>query len=87
MQQQIRSKVEPRDVPAWKAGRRLHLTEEQFISKLPELLQRGFPPADPTTGMFDLYAIDRWMDGRHALTGALHLRDARIVVDDRLARL
>jgi hypothetical protein len=62
----IRYKVEPRDVPASKAARRLHLRLEDFRSKLPELLKRGFPSADPTTGMFHLPAIDRWMEERHS---------------------
>jgi len=61
----IRFPVEPRDVPAQKAARRLHLTEDQFELKLPDLLARGFPPADPTTGMFDLDAIDAWRAARH----------------------
>src|SRR5262249_9045055 len=58
----IRYRVEPRDVPASKAARRMHLSLEEFRAKLPELLRRGFPPADPTTGMFFLPAIDRWME-------------------------
>jgi hypothetical protein len=62
----IRYKVEPRDVPASKAARRLHLRLEDFRSKLPELLKRGFPSADPTTGMFHLPAIDRWMEEGHS---------------------
>jgi hypothetical protein len=66
----IRFRVDPRDVPAEKAGRRLHLTEADFLAKLPELLARGFPPPDPTTGMFDLAAIDEWMSRRHNLSAA-----------------
>jgi hypothetical protein len=62
----IRYKVEPRDVPASKAARRLHLRLEDFRLKLPELLKRGFPSADPTTGMYHLPAIDRWMEERHS---------------------
>ncbi|WP_257164632.1 hypothetical protein [Bradyrhizobium sp. SRS-191] len=61
----LRFRVDPADVPAEKAARRLHLTEAQFREKLPELLARGFPAADPTTGMFDLEAIDRWRAERH----------------------
>ena len=56
----VRSRVEARDVPAVKAARRLHLPLDVFLQKLPELLRRGFPPADVTTGMFDLDAIDAW---------------------------
>jgi hypothetical protein len=42
------------------AARRLGLTLEQFQEALPDLLRRGFPPADQTTGHFCLEAIDRW---------------------------
>jgi hypothetical protein len=62
----IRYRVDPGDIPADKAARRLHLTPERFAELLPELQRRGFPAADPTTGMFDLDAIDLWRKGRHA---------------------
>jgi hypothetical protein len=42
----IRFKVEPRDIPAAKAARRLHLSLDEFRTKLPELVGRGFPAAD-----------------------------------------
>jgi hypothetical protein len=61
----IRHKVEPGDVPPEKAARRLHLTLGDFQKKLPELLGRGFPPPDPTTGNFDLDAIDLWRRSRN----------------------
>jgi hypothetical protein len=64
-QEPIRYTVIPRDIPAKKAARRLHLTEKQFWDCFEELLRRGFPDADPTTGMFDLHAIECWMDNRH----------------------
>jgi hypothetical protein len=63
---QIRFRVDPADVPEEKAARRLHLTAGQFRQKLPELLKRGFPPADPTTGMYDLDAVDLWRRSRNA---------------------
>lgn len=63
---EVRFRVDPGDVPAEKAARRLHLTLSQFNEMLPELLARGFPPADVTTGMFDLEEIDRWRARRHA---------------------
>src|SRR5262245_3230423 len=50
----LRFRVDPRDVPAEKAARRLHLTPVEFRAKLPELLARDFPRPNPTTGMFDL---------------------------------
>jgi hypothetical protein len=61
----IRFRVDPGDVPAEKAARRLCLTEAQFIERLPQLLLRKFPPPDPTTGMYDLDAIDAWRRLRH----------------------
>ena len=70
-QNSIRFQVQPRDVPPEKAARRLHLTVVQFEDRLPELLSRGFPRPDVTTGMFDLVEIDRWMDSRSGLTPAL----------------
>lgn len=56
----MRFRVEPRDVSEEAAARRLGLTVEQFRVKLPALLQRGFPAADPTTGNYCLEAIDEW---------------------------
>jgi hypothetical protein len=81
----IRHKVEPRDVPASKAARRLHLTLEEFRAKLPDLAKRGFPLPDPTTGMFFLPAIDKWMEDRHGLTSNREPRDDS-EIDRRLAR-
>jgi len=49
-----------------------------------ELFRRGFPRPDPTTGNFDLVAIDRWMNGRHSSTCADKARDARDVMAERL---
>jgi hypothetical protein len=83
----LRFRVDPRDVPADKAARRLHLTAAEFAVALPALVDRGFPPPDPTTGMFDLKAIDEWMDGRHRLTLSADPRDVQKVIRERLARL
>jgi hypothetical protein len=85
----IRFRVDPRDVPAEKAARRLHLTPAVFEAKLPALMARGFPGPDATTGMFDLAAIDEWMTARHgrvALTTESKLRNAQEVFGDRRAR-
>jgi hypothetical protein len=84
----IRYRVDPRDVPAEKAARRLHLSSAEFAAKLPELLARGFPAPDPTTGMYDLTTIDEWMTARHggqprALTAEAKPRDARTVFNER----
>ncbi len=83
----LRTRVDPRDIPPSLAGRRLGLTESQFVEALPGLLVRGFPEADPTTGMFDLDAIDAWRRGRHPqlfLTSPIQARDASAVVPARL---
>jgi hypothetical protein len=66
LRNRIRFRVDPGDVPTEKAARRLCLTEAQFLERLPQLLLRGFPPADPTTGMYDLDAIDVWRRLRHS---------------------
>ena len=87
----MRFRIEPRDVPLEAAARRLGKTRADLEAVLPALLARGFPQADPTTGNFDLAAIDRWCDARHPhLFGgaaAMQARDAKDVVGDRLARL
>ena len=90
----IRFPVEPRDVPPEKAARRLHVTLAEFTVMLPALMDRGFPGADPTTGMFDLEAIDLWRHARHPhlfallpLTPTPQLRDSREVIDERIKKL
>jgi hypothetical protein len=80
----IRFKVEPRDVPASKAARRLHLSLDEFRVKLPSLLARGFPPPDPTTGHYYLPAVDKWMEARTGLTTANSERDDSTLIDERL---
>jgi hypothetical protein len=93
MTRAIRHRVDPGDVPPEKAARRLGLTAQEFALRLPELLARGFPQADPTTGNYDLDAIDAWRRLRHPhlfqqqLTSSLQARDARSVVAERVARL
>ena len=83
----VRFPIEPRDVPPTKAARRLHLTLAEFETKLPALFGRGFPRPDPTTGMFDLKAIDGWMDQRSGLTAPAGARDAKQVAYGRIANL
>lgn len=81
------------DVPPAVAAKRMGMTLEAFVAKLPDLLQRGFPAADPTTGNFDLDAVDAWRRARYphlageALTLVPRARDARDVVRDRVARI
>lgn len=83
----IRFKVDPRDVPAEAAARRLGIALADFAERLPDLLARGFPAADPTTGNFDLKAIEAWMDRRSGLgvIAAPRARDANEIVPDRLS--
>lgn len=86
----MRFHVQPGDVPAVVAARRLGLTEAEFQRCLPLLQARGFPKADPTTDKWDLEAIDEWRRRRHPelfLTQPEQARDARTVVGQRLARL
>ena len=82
----IRFSVVPRDVPAAKATRRLHLTLNEFEEMKDELFRRGFPRPDPTTGNFDLVEIDRWMDGRHHHCDSNKPRDARELLPPGLRR-
>lgn len=85
----MRFRVEPRDVPPEMAARRLGLSLAEFNAALGRLAARGFPPADPDTGKFDLQAIDRWCDSRHAhlfgAAAAMGPRDASVVARDRIA--
>jgi hypothetical protein len=78
-------------VPPAKAARRLHLTLVAFNEVLPQLYARGFPRPDPTTGMFDLKAIDAWQDARSGLSPALTVdaapRNAAMVFKERVERL
>lgn len=86
----MRYRVEIRDVPPAQAAKRLGLTAEQFEAKLPQLLDRGFPPPDQDTGNFDLKAIDRWCDLRHnhlLAAGTMGPRSAADVVSSRLEAL
>jgi hypothetical protein len=89
VQSHIRFQVDPRDVPAEKAARRLSLSEAAFKQALPELLERGFPAPDPTTGHYDLKAIDKWMDSRHEPNTSLPSapKDAALGFGERMERL
>jgi hypothetical protein len=87
----MRFRIEPRDVPPEVAARRLGKTLAEFNAALPDLVARGFPQADPTTGNFDLAAIDRWCDARHPhLFGSgseMQARDASTVAKDRIEQM
>lgn len=81
------------DCPPNAAAREMWLTLEQFNEKLPELLKRGFPAPDPTTGNYDMDAIKQWRKQRHPHlygtqpTTAATARNAGDVVFERLGRL
>ena len=91
MSSHLRHRVDPRDVPAAKAARRLGLTLAQFDLVKPDLFARGFPMPDPTTGLFDLKAIEHWMNSRsklgNHLTGPTLPRNAEEVFGDMARRL
>ena len=83
----LRFHVDPGDVPPAVAARRMGLSEAQFRESLPLLLERKFPPPDPTTGNFDLDAINEWRRRRFPelfLTATEQARDARAVLTQRL---
>lgn len=85
-----RPRVDPGDVSPEAAARRMGLSLAAFEDHLPKLYSRGFPPPDPTTGLFDLEAIDAWRRRRNPhlfaspLTAASGARDAEDVVMARL---
>lgn len=89
----MRYKIAPGtgDCPPIAAARVLFLSLDDFNAKLPDLLARGFPPADPTTGNYDMDAINVWRRDRNkqlfpsaGLTPPLAARHAGDVVRDRL---
>jgi hypothetical protein len=84
----IRFHVDHRDVPPIVAARRLGLTLEAFKLLLPELLtERKFPPPDPTTGNFDLKAIDAWQDARNPQLLGATPKDGSTITRERLRLL
>ncbi|MBY0259559.1 hypothetical protein [Methylobacterium sp.] len=84
----MRFHVEPRDVPAHAAARRLGLTAEEFDQVADRLYRRGFPRPDPDTNRFDLDAIDQWRRLRNGplfgLAPAAAAKNASDVVGDRV---
>ena len=83
----IRHRVDPRDVPPEKAARRLGLTLAAFEEVKDRLFARGFPRPDVDTDLFDLKAVEDWMDRRSGLTSNLAARDASTVVRGRLGAM
>jgi hypothetical protein len=86
----MRFHVEPRDVSPEAAARRIGLSPARFGELLPDLTDRGFPRADPTTGNYDLDAIDAWRKRRYphlfneGLAQSSTAAHAGAVVKDRL---
>jgi hypothetical protein len=78
-------KIETGDITPGEAADQMRLTIGAFAVCLPSLLDRGFPPADPTTGNYALDAIVVWRQTRFprlfpaapVLTAVPKLRDAR----------
>lgn len=60
----MRFHVRSRDISPEAAARHIGLTFARFVELLPDLIDRGFPRADPTTGNYDLDAIDEWCNRR-----------------------
>lgn len=86
----MRFKIAPRDVPAAAVSRLLGISEARFANCLADLLARGFPGPDATTGNFDLKAVEAWQDRRSGLSGAIvagMAKDAGSVVAERLAAM
>jgi hypothetical protein len=89
----LRYKIDPRDVPASKVARRLGLTLVEFDRVKDDLFARNFPRPDPTTGNYDLVAVDAWQDARSGsaapLTDEPKARDARAagMIAERARRL
>lgn len=71
---------------------RLGITVAEFERVRAELEERGFPPADPTTGCYAVEAVDVWRLRRYpplfpSLAAAPAAADAGAVFHDRIRRL
>ncbi len=79
----LRFKLPPGgDVPPITAARRMGLSLDAFRDALPELVARGFPQADETTGNFDLDAIDVWRE--NPLRSPVTAPDANEVIRQKI---
>ena len=86
----MRFKIVPPDVPASAVSRPLGISEAHFANCLADLLARGFPGPDATTGNFDLKAVEAWQDRRSGPSGAIVAgiaKDAGAVVAERPAAM
>lgn len=80
------------DVAPSAIAQRLGMSLPDFNTQLPQLLERKFPPADPTTGNYCIEAVDRWRLLRHErlfpeLTGAETAAHAGTVFENRRREL
>lgn len=80
------------DVPAAVVAGLLGLSLPDFEVRYPELRERDFPEADPTTGLYCIEAVDRWRLRRHPqlfseLTTPPAAAHADAVFGERLRRL
>lgn len=85
-----RFKIVPRDVPASAVARLLGVSEARFVDCVTDLLARGFPGPDATTGNYDLKAVEASQDRRSGLAGIVAInmaKDASAVIADRLKAL
>jgi len=83
----IRFAVDPRDIPSFKVARRLGLSEAEFNQVKDRLFARHFPRPDPDTGLYDLKAVDYWMDKRSGLAEVESAHDSSVGFNERLERL
>ena len=80
------------DVSAGLVAELLGLSLADFDARRAVLHERGFPQADPTTGLYCIEAVDRWRLRQHPqlfpeLTAAPAAAHAGAVFDERLRRL
>jgi len=91
MAQNVRIRIEPKEIPPEAAARRMGVPYSIFQQQLPKLIARGFPAADPDLGTYDIDAIDAWRRSRHShLYGEAAImgpRDASTVVQDRITAM
>jgi hypothetical protein len=86
----IRIKIMPRDVPSAAIARLLGISEDRFNDCLPDLLPRGLPGPDSTTGNYDMKAVQAWQDRRSGLFASPAVtaaRDAAAVLEERIAAM
>ena len=82
----IRARIEPADIPPAMAARVMGLSLKDFEAALPDLIRRGFPVADQTTGNYSLEAIHAWRARRYPhLTSATPSDAISAIIQQRLS--